>query len=137
MKTITKTRRLVVFAVVVIFAFAMTITVSANTKRTYCEPYGYLEGSCFQVSSGLSTITAVQRNPDNAVLRVTVELSDGITSNRPTYTHSSQRGAVSFSRTIPLPTTPEGMVFSMAYCMHEVYLSASDPFYVQTSTRLQ
>lgn len=137
MKTITKTRRFVVFAVVVIFAFAMAITVSANTRRRYCEPYGYLEGSCFQVSSGLSTNTVVQRNPDNAVLRVTVELSDGITSNRPTYTHSSQRGAVSFSRTIPLPTTPEGMVFSMAYCMHEVYLSASDPFYVQTSTRLQ
>ena len=137
MKTITKTRRFVVFAVVVIFAFAMAITVSANTRRKLCEPYGYIEGSSFQVSSGLSTNTVVQRNPDNAVLRVTVELSDGITSNRPTYTHSSQRGAVSFSRTIPLPTTPEGMVFSMAYCMHEVYLSASDPFYVQTSTRLQ
>ena len=137
MKTITKTRRFVVFAVGVIFAFAMAITVSANTRRTYCEPYGYLEGSCSQISSGLSTTTTVQRNPDSAVLRVTVELSDGITENTPTYTHSSQRGAVSFSRTIPLPITPEGSVFSMAYCMHEVYLSASDAFYVHTTTRLQ
>ena len=136
MKTITKTRRFVVFAVVVIFAFAMAITVSANTRRTYCEPYGYLEGSCSQISSGLSTTTTVQRNPDNAVLRVTVQLLDGI-SEGPTYSHSSQRGAVSFSRTIPLPITPEGMVYSMAICMHDVYLSSSDPFYVQTSTRLQ
>lgn len=136
MKTITKTRQFVVFAVVVIFAFAMAITVSATTKRISCEPYGHLEGSYFQVSSGLSTNTVVQRNPDNAVLRVTVQLLDGI-SEGPTYSHSSQRGAVSFSRTIPLPITPEGMVYSMAICMHDVYLSSSDPFYVQTSTRLQ
>ena len=136
MKTITKTRRVVVFAVVVIFAFAMAITVSANTRRKLCEPYGYIEGSSFQVSSGLSTNTAVQRNPDSAVLRVTVQLSDGL-SLGPTFSHSSQRGAVSFSRTIPLPITPEGSPYIKAYCMHEVYLSTSKAFSVQTIAPLQ
>lgn len=93
--------------VVVAFLLCASLAVSASAATLSASApagiYVFIRGTISPVSgsSFLPTTTTIKLNPDNAYLKVDVEVKDGV-NDLATSTASSTRGVTSFSRSMPL-----------------------------------
>lgn len=121
-------RRILSAILAVILCFSLAVGVSAASSSGYAGIYGTISGNSAQSTSSyhqLDTRTSVSQNPDSAILKTTVEFTDGVNYLSGDAV-SSARGAVMLSYNFGIFMNIEGTP-RMAYTAHRVEEGYNSP----------
>lgn len=123
-------RSILALTLAVLFCTSMALSASA-AALTPAGIYGKLWGTVADTPDGslLATTTSISKNPDNALLKIEADFTNG-TELMYSHTGSSSRGVTSYSRDLPIYSDGVSSPLPVAvYTAHSVQNGTGDEAY--------